>query len=201
MAEQIEIVPYNPAWAGLFEQERELLGHYLQHLAPVVEHIGSTAVKGLGARPVIDIMVGLREESHLAEVVEPMLAAGYCYYPCYEALMPGRRLFARLQALGQAVFQAPAHIPSRRQHPSTHHLHVVPIGSPYWQRHIAFRDYLRSHPLARDAFFRMKVKLARGKWEGAADYEQAKAAFIRRIEWLMGLEAQNKPDIPDQHNT
>ena len=191
MAEHIDIVPYKPEWVGLFDQERQCLEHCLLHLSPVVEHIGSTAVKGLGAKPVIDIMAGLRNEAQLEQVVKPLLEAGYCYYPCYGPAMPDRRLFARLQALQQAVFDTKDKVPSRQQHPATHYLHVALLDSPFWSSRIAFRDYLRSHPIARDSYYRMKVKMADQKWESTSDYKLAKAAFIRSIEWLMALEGSS----------
>ena len=187
MAAQIEIVPFNQEWAGLFEQERQLLQDCLLPLDPVVEHIGSTSVKGLGAKPVIDILIGLPQEAQLAEVAGLLLEAGYCYFPCYEVELPERRFFARLPTLERAVFDNLDQLPAQEQHPHTHHLHVVAHGSPFWKRRLGFRDYLRSHPVARDAYFRMKVKLAKGSWESENDYAAAKTAFIHRIEWLMGL--------------
>jgi len=191
MAIKIEIVPYNPAWAEAFEQERRQLEAQLGMLQARIEHIGSTAVAGLGAKPVIDIMVGLESREAINEVVAPLLDLGYCYYSCFEAEIPERRFFARLCNLQRQVYHDRRQLPPRDQFQPTHHLQVVPYDSLWWKRHLAFRDYLRTHSMARDAYHRMKVKLAKGTWEGANDYAEAKTGFIRRIEWLIGLNGLN----------
>ena len=187
MPTKIEIAAYSDAWIPAFEKERQLLATHLQGLHPQIEHIGSTAVKGLGAKPVIDIMVGLPAGEALALSVAPLTELGYCYYRCYESAMPERRFFARLKNLPGQAFEKETQLPERDLFPPTHHIHMVIHGSSFWKRHLAFRDYLRTHPMARDAYHRMKVKLANGTWESSNDYAEAKTGFIRSIERLMGL--------------
>ncbi|MCB9295919.1 MAG: GrpB family protein [Lewinellaceae bacterium] len=185
--EKIEIAPYDPAWAVAFESERLQLAVHLEHFQARVEHIGSTAVEGLGAKPIIDILVGIEKEELFGSVVNPLLDCGYCYYSCYEKKMPERLFFARLTKLQRQVFEDPGQLPPRDQFPPTHHLHVVAYGSSSWKRHLAFRDYLRTHSMARDAYYRLKVKLAKGTWESGNDYADAKTGFIRGIERLIEL--------------
>ena len=186
MATRINIVSYDPGWIESFERESRQLKDRLGHLQLRVEHIGSTAVEGLGGKPIIDIMAGV-EESALDSVTEPLLEMGYCYYPCYEASVPERRFFARLNELHRKVFDDAARLPAHDEFPHTHHLHVVAYGSLWWKRHLAFRDYLRTHSMARDAYHRMKKKLAKGTWESVNDYTDAKTGFIRSIERLIEL--------------
>ena len=187
MAAKIKIAPYDPAWADAFEEASRQLTDQLAPLPVQVEHIGSTAVAGLSAKPTIDIMIGLKREGPLDTVVKPLLGMGYCYYPCYEGAFPERRFFARLDHLQRQVFEEVDSLPSTEEFPHTHHLHIVFHGSPFWKRHLAFRDYLRAHPMARDAYHRMKKKLARGAWESSNDYAEAKTGFIRGIERLIEL--------------
>lgn len=187
MATKIDIVPYNPAWASDFERERQRLEEPLGHLQARVEHIGSTAVEGLGAKPIIDIMIGMENGEALASAVDPLLGLGYCYYPCYEGKIPERRFFARLHQLQRQVFDDASQLPLRDEFPPTHHLHVVAYNSPFWKRHLAFRDYLRTHSITRDAYYRLKVKIANGTWEGAGDCTEAKTGFIRSVERLIEL--------------
>ncbi len=189
MAMRVVIEPYNAAWAADFEQEQQLLRACLCQWSPDVQHIGSTAVAGLGGKPIIDIMIGMGSLGALSDAVPALLEAGYCYYPCYEAPpFRDRRFLARLQGVAPRVFDSPDAFPDRRAHPPTHHLHLLVKGSPFWKRHLAFRNYLRRHPMTRDSYYRMKVKLAKGVWESHNDYAQAKTAFIRRVERLAELE-------------
>jgi GrpB-like predicted nucleotidyltransferase (UPF0157 family) len=186
MPMEMDISPYREDWPATYEEERLQLTALLEKLQPQIEHIGSTAVQGLGAKPIIDILIGLSEEStQWKDATKVLLNAGYCYFPCYEQSAPGRRFFARLKGLASATFEEAALLPDHNHHPRTHHLHIVSYGSALWQRHLAFRDYLRTHPMARDAYHRMKLKLAAGTWETGDDYAQVKAQFIKRMEWLM----------------
>ena len=187
MGSKIKIVPYDPGWAEAFEREYRQLEARLAPVLVSVEHIGSTAVEGLGSKPIIDILIGIDGQEALNSVAAPLLDMGYCYYPCYEVKIPERRFFARLPALQRQVFEDVGQIPAHDAFPHTHHLHVVAYGSPFWKRHLAFRDYLRTHSMARDAYHRMKVKLANGTWESSDDYAEAKTGFIRSIERLMEL--------------
>ena len=120
----VRIVPYDPAWPSLFEQERSLLQEALgEWLAGPVEHFGSTAVPGLAAKPVIDIMAGVDS----LQASQPAIAAagglGYVYYPYRPDDM---HWFCK----PSAAFR-------------THHLHLVPFNSRLWIERLAFRDYLR----------------------------------------------------------
>lgn len=189
MAVRVTIEPYNTAWAEAYQKERARLQARLALWSPEVHHIGSTAVQGLGGKPVIDIMIGFSEEESLGAAVAPLLEQGYCYYPCFEEPpFRDRRFLALLRDYPPAVFDNPEDFPDRTVHPPVFHLHLLRQGSPFWKRHLAFRDYLRRHPITRDAYYRMKVKLAKGVWESHNDYAKAKTAFIRRVERLAELE-------------
>jgi GrpB-like predicted nucleotidyltransferase (UPF0157 family) len=162
MSESVILVPYDPDWPRQFDQEGAVLGAVFAGGEAAIEHVGSTAVPGLGAKPVIDVMVGL---SHLAEAegrIAALEAAGYKYVEKHEKQFPQRRYF-RKPRLG----------------PSAYHLHCVVKGSDFWVRLLAFRDYLRAHPESAAAYYELKRELAvRFSKE---EYTEAKSPFIDRI--------------------
>jgi NAD-dependent deacetylase len=136
----ITIVDYDPAWSKLYEKERERIRKALSDVVVDIEHIGSTAVAGLAAKPVIDILVGLRTLDLTNEHVTTMKQLGYDYLG--EFGLPGRLYFRK----GGAT--------------STHHVHAVESGGEQWSRHLAFRDYLRAHPDEAGRYAEAKRRLA-----------------------------------------
>jgi GrpB-like predicted nucleotidyltransferase (UPF0157 family) len=163
MAEQqIEIAEYNPVWPLRFQDESVALASHLRSLlVGQPEHIGSTAVPGLAAKPIIDIMAPVRslEESRAAIVVASEL--GYMYYP--------------YKADTMHWFCKPS--PENR----THHLHLVPQGSRIWRERIAFRDALRASPMLRAKYQELKQALARQYSADRDGYTEAKGEFIRTV--------------------
>src|SRR5438067_12601201 len=125
----IIIENYNLQWPALYEQERTNILSAIEDLLAEIEHVGSTSVPGLGAKPIVDIMVGLREADYLDKCIAPLQSIGYEYLPKYEDMMPFRRLFAKKPPV----------------HPQAYNLHVVYLGHDFWARHLLFRDYLRAH--------------------------------------------------------
>lgn len=175
MTARINIVDYNPEWPELFKfEEKELLvvvGDYVV----AIEHMGSTAVPGLAAKPVIDMMIGVRT---LAEAdkycIEPITGLGYEYVKAFEKDTPFRRYFRK----------------DGRDGNRTHQIHLVEYGSDWWKRHLAFRDYLRVHTDSRDAYAQLKRDLATREFETVSDYANAKTEFIKTIEAKMNGQQQ-----------
>ena len=174
---QIRVVPYDPTWPELFAAEHPALKAVFQPLSGVIEHIGSTSVPGLGAKPVIDIMVGVERLGDVEPRVPTLEGLGYEYVPEYEAQLPERRYFRK-----------------PRIRPRTHHVHIVERGSTFWTRHLLFRDYLRRHPDVADDYYRLKRQLAARLGGDGVAYTEAKSQFIAaamaraRVE-LDGLDA------------
>ncbi|TXB61771.1 GrpB family protein [Phaeodactylibacter luteus] len=190
MPVSITIVSYDSDWPHRFEQEAVQIRQQLSGMVQALEHIGSTAVEGLGGKPIIDMMLGVKatEPAALSPVVHQLMSMGYCYFPLYEeGIYRDRRFLARYEGLPSMRIESHSQFPDRAAYPPLFHVHLLSIDSPYWKRHLQFRDYLRAHPIARDAYYRMKVKLARGVWESGEDYAQAKRGFIQRIERLAEL--------------
>jgi len=161
---QIIIEGYQPDWPQKFEEEKQQLSTVLPD-ASMIEHIGSTAVPGLAAKPVIDIMIGLADFAVANELVPRIVEFQYEYLQFIESEMPYRRFFRKFQGEER-----------------THHIHMVAIGSEFWNRHLAFRNYLRSHDEAAAQYAALKRELAQREWDDMNDYADAKTTFIRSIE-------------------
>lgn len=186
---RIAVIPYQPDWKTQFEILRQELETVLADLHPVVEHIGSTAVEGLCAKPIIDIQVGVENEAAFEQVVERMARRNdYIYYKVFNDTMPGRRLFVKpsgdVEALGFAkVYHQLEGIPHEALNEKrVAHVHVWVYGTPDWNRHIAFREYLSAHEEVRMAYGQLKLELSAQEWAHGMAYNDGKNAFVKRVE-------------------
>lgn len=161
-APRLSIVDHDPAWAGAFASERELLATVFGDSAVAIEHVGSTAVPGLPAKPIIDIAVELYDIEHLAGRIDDVEALGYAYRG--DGLHPGRHFFRKPPD-------------SEGFHRRTHNLHVHGLGHPDFVEVIAFRDYLSAKPGRAAEYAALKRRLAARGLDGMA-YTDAKTAFI-----------------------
>jgi GrpB-like predicted nucleotidyltransferase (UPF0157 family) len=168
---EIVVADYDPAWAEMYELDRVAIARALGEIAQGIEHVGSTAVPGLAAKPIIDILLGV-DEDDLDWIIQPLQEIGYEYNPDWEISLPRRRYFRRLLPDGT----------------NTHHLHVVPIGGEFWTRHLRFRDYLRAHPSTAEEYAALKREIAR-RHRGGIDYTFAKTEFIKSVETLAATAA------------
>lgn len=156
------IEPYDPAWPAKFEAEKRALIQVLEPwIVGPIEHIGSTAVPGLPAKPVIDIMGAVRDLSSSKPAIEALWPLSYCYFKYKADLM---HWFCK---------------PSDFER--THHLHLVPFESQLWRERLAFRDRLRSDGAVRHAYSELKLKLASEFGNDREAYTDAKTEFIRSI--------------------
>ncbi|MCP9933367.1 GrpB family protein [Cyanobium sp. Candia 9D4] len=180
---KIRLESPNPAWTEAFERHREHLLEALPIAGLFVDHIGSTSLGDISAKPIIDILVGLPDPSPLDAVIDPLLAAGYTYVEAFTGAMPYRRFFVRLQALSagplpRVIGPADA-LAFGRDYDSIANIHVMERGTDHWRRHIAFRDYLRAHSEVRLAYESLKLRIAKMDFEDPLDYNSFKADFIR----------------------
>lgn len=164
MQEAVVVIPYDPAWPDRFESERAWLAGVFRGTDAVIEHVGSTAVPGLGAKPIIDIMLGVTDLAEVAARLDRLEAHGYGYVPEYESQLPERRYFRKPES-----------------EPRTHHLHCVIRGSDFWVRHLLFRDYLRAHPDSAGVYFELKRELASLYRRDRAAYMEGKSDFIESV--------------------
>lgn len=166
MVVKIIIADYDPQWPIYFAREKARLHGALGDRVVDIQHIGSTAVPGLAAKPVIDIIVGV---ASLAEAdrdcVAPIVDLGYEYVKAYEKELPFRRYFRR---------HSPDGMP-------TYHIHMLEVDSDWWRSHLAFRGRLRTDPAARTAYENLKRRLAQHDWPSGMDYARAKGEFIEAL--------------------
>jgi GrpB-like predicted nucleotidyltransferase (UPF0157 family) len=155
------LAPYDPQWPALFEAEAARIERALVGLPIRLEHIGSTAVPGLAAKPIIDILAGRPPRSAAAAYVAVMRQLGYEHMGAYG--IPGRNYF-------------------RRGTPRTHHVHLVSWTSRFWKDHLRFRDALREHPSLMREYETLKYDLAATlSPEERRVYTDAKGPFIRKV--------------------
>jgi GrpB-like predicted nucleotidyltransferase (UPF0157 family) len=160
--EPVTITPYQPDWPAAFEAERKLLAPVIgAYLVGGIHHVGSTAVPGLAAKPIIDILAGISDLGSARPCIELVAPLGYAYAP----YLPDEMLW----------FCKPN--PRRR----THHLHLIPVGSARYRDELKFRDYLRAHPDSRDEYARLKQGLAARFSRDREGYTEAKTDFVRDI--------------------
>jgi GrpB-like predicted nucleotidyltransferase (UPF0157 family) len=158
----VQLVPYTPEWATLFQTERARLQQVLGPDALDIQHIGSTAIPGLAAKPILDLGVTVAAEAVVSGCIPRLTALGYTYR---EYRGPGEGHFFD-QGSEQRL---------------THYLHLLPVGEPGWRNYLLFRDYLIAQPEARAAYMRLKEDLASRYAADRAAYSAAKATFIQAI--------------------
>jgi len=164
LSSSIRIVDYDPQWPILYEEEKASILGVIGDLVLDIQHIGSTAVAGLGAKPIIDIMVAIRGLALIEKCIQPLQTIGYEYRGEYG--IPGRHFFRK----------PPGDLEAR-----THHLHLVEKESDFWERHILFRDFLRVHPEETQRYYELKRELASKFVSDRDAYTDAKTSFIESV--------------------
>lgn len=166
MPEEIVIEHYRESWAEDFKEEKRRLAEALEENVETIEHVGSTSVPGLGAKPVIDILIGVASLD-LADrhCIAPIQTLGYEYVNRFEASLPFRRYFRRNDPRGKR----------------THQIHLVQTHSDFRGDLILFRDHLRVSNGDRDRYDALKRRLAEREWQKTTHYAEAKGDFIAEV--------------------
>jgi GrpB-like predicted nucleotidyltransferase (UPF0157 family) len=160
--EPIRLATSDPEWPARFELEQVALERRIeQWVVGGIHHIGSTAVPGLEAKPIIDILVGVRDLETSRACFEPLAGLGYRY----------------ASYLSEEMHWFCKPDPARR----THHLHLLPVGSPRYRGELAFRDLLRADPQIAAEYASLKRDLAERHFDDRDAYTEAKGAFIRAV--------------------
>jgi GrpB-like predicted nucleotidyltransferase (UPF0157 family) len=160
LQDKIEVTPYNPAWPAHFECEAAVIRGVLGHRILELEHIGSTSVPGLAAKPVLDIDLVLADSTDEAAYLPALEAAGYTL-----------------------IIREPhwhEHRVLKRSDPAVN-LHVWTLGSPEAARHTIFRDWLRSNKADRRLYGSHKQALAEQDFQYMHEYNNAKSVLLREI--------------------
>ena len=161
MANPIIVLDYDPTWPAIFQSLRKRIADALGDMAAAIEHVGSTAVPGLVAKPIVDIDVLLASEPMLPAAIERLASLGYIHR-------------GNLGVPEREAFYAPANDPP-------HHLYVCPPGSAEFRRHMAFREYLRAHPKDAKMYGDLKLVLAKRFREDRSAYNSAKTEFVAEL--------------------
>lgn len=157
---RLMIVDYDLQWTQVFEREKGAILDAIGHTLVAIEHFGSTAVPGLGAKPIVDILAGLRLLSDTEVCIEPLRGLGYNFRADALKGMPDDRYFERWFNGFEIA-----------------HLHLTEHDGRFWRDHILFRDFLRGHPDDAKRYERLKRELAPQHTSGYA-YALAKSDFI-----------------------
>lgn len=159
---EVKVTSYNPVWNSIYTQEAEKIRHLFGNELKGIYHIGSTSVEGLSAKPIIDIMPIVQNINKVDMFNNEMINLGY--KPKGENGIKGRRYFQK-----------------GGDH-RTHHVHIYQAGSVEIHRHIAFRDYLRSHPNDKKVYGELKEKLAAVYPNDINSYISGKEQMAKDIE-------------------
>jgi GrpB-like predicted nucleotidyltransferase (UPF0157 family) len=154
---RIAVVDHDPSWPARFEEHRARLAAALGPTAVRIEHIGSTAVPGLAAKPIVDVLVTVADPDDDDAFLPALRAAGY---------------ELRVREPGHRMVRPPAHDAN---------VHVWAAGGEEERKYLALRDHLRASPADRDLYARTKRELAARAWPSVDHYAQAKSAVIAEI--------------------
>ena len=167
---KVTVLPYDSRWAEEFEAIKQEIRQALGELASAIEHVGSTSVRGMSAKPCIDIDVVIEDYSVLSEAITSLAAIGYIYEG--DLGIPDRHAFMY----------------ENKPHLQKHHLYLCPLSSAELRRHIVFRDFLRTHPEAAAEYSAVKEEGARLYPDDIDRYIAHKSPCIARLYKLCGLE-------------
>lgn len=157
----VKLEPYNDEWSKLFDEERELLSSRIKELIIAIEHVGSTSIEGLFAKPIIDIAIGVSSLDVIIELKEKVKDLGYVEVP---VSIDGKHVFARY-----------------KEKKITHFLHVMIYNQSLWIDQISFRDYLRLDPNAKIEYIKIKEELANKDPNDVVSYTNEKKKFVDTI--------------------
>jgi GrpB-like predicted nucleotidyltransferase (UPF0157 family) len=170
--EVVRVVPHDSRWASRFEEEAEQLRAVIgPWITGGIHHVGSTAVRGLDAKPIIDIAVGVESLDVSRACIDLLGEIQYLYAPYLADVM---HWFCKPD-------------PAKR----THHLHLIPTGSARFTDELAFRDYLRAHPDRAAEYAALKHRLAAEHAEDREAYTDAKAGFVGAVTTLAHIWRSN----------
>ncbi|TYR78269.1 GrpB family protein [Priestia megaterium] len=157
----VRLEPYNYNWSMLFDKEQELLCSQLKNLIIKIEHVGSTSIQGLPAKPIIDIAIGVNSFDKVMRIKEKVGKIGYSEIP---VSIGGKHVFVKYE--GDKI---------------THFLHLMIYDQDLWRDQICFRDYLRSSPESRMKYIKIKEELANKYQNDVVSYTNEKKKFVDDI--------------------
>ncbi|WP_017185910.1 GrpB family protein [Alkalibacillus haloalkaliphilus] len=165
---EVKLVSYNPEWPQLFQQEKQLLQNLIGEHVLGIEHIGSTAIKGLKAKPIIDLVIGLKSLEDVQLLgLKRMSEANY--YMLQKQEIEGKIVFAKFPYIKDEDYT------------KTHFLHVVEYNGDWWNAHIQFRDRLNTDRSLAKEYEALKLNLAKEHPKDVIAYAESKESFIQSV--------------------
>jgi len=176
---EVELVPHNPEWSQLAEEEAKRILEQLSISVIGIYHIGSTSIPGIKAKPILDFVIEVEDLDEFIQSAEALEKLGYISKGEYG--IPGRQFFTK-----------------DTDDERSHHLHVFQRGHPDIERHLVFRDFLRANLEAAQEYEKIKEKLAKRFPTKSGSYTEAKSDFILSMDevaryWLEQNGFKNKP--------
>ncbi len=156
----VKLVAHDERWHRLFAEEAAHLSAAIGENVVAIEHIGSTSICGISAKPILDIAIAINDNADGEKCVKPLENMGYIYRG--ENGIPGRFYFVKGA-------------------PRTHHLHMLKQDSNFWKNHLLFRDYLRENPPVAQKYDYLKKELAQNHSANRDAYLDGKAAFVEDV--------------------
>ena len=172
---KVVVVEYDPSWPMAFADLRARIEPALRGIALAIEHVGSTSVPGLAAKPIIDIDAVIPSPTEMPAAIDRLAALGYVHS-------------GNLGIAGRETFESPAALPA-------HHLYGCLKGGSALRNHLAVRDYLRRNPAAAAAYGRLKIQLAEQFPYDIESYLAAKADFLMTIPGVVGPQSGAEYDL------
>ena len=164
----VKLIPHHVEWRRLFEEEESRLQAAVGNYVLDIQHVGSTSIPGIPAKPILDIAIAIENFEEAVICIHPLRQLGYEYKG--ENGIPRRHYF-------------------QKGDPRTHHIHMNEYGSRDWENQILFRDYLIRHPRTAEAYAKLKLELASQFRTDRERYLQGKAPFIEQVLHLARLES------------
>lgn len=168
----VRLEPYNPEWQKLFEAEKSALKEVLGDKFIAAEHVGSTAISGIKAKPILDLMLAIPDLNDWEWLKEPLTKLGYEFRRDFRS-EKGHILFVK-----------------GPEENRTHYLKITELNSDFWMEHILFRDYLVNNPQYREKYQKLKENLFDEHTGNREPYTKGKENFVRKILKLAGFKGK-----------
>ena len=159
---KVKLLPYNPAWKKLYKKEEKFLRSVIGKQVLDIQHVGSTSIPGVKAKPIIDIAIGVKNLKSGKKCIKPLEKLGYEHKG--GAGIKGRHFFAKGSEKNR-----------------THYVHIVKLNGRFWKNCILFRDYLQKHKRTIKKYNELKEKLAKKYKDNRKKYTAQKHSFIQGI--------------------
>jgi len=165
--DEVKLVPHHKEWAELFKEEKKLLHSIIGEQTLGIEHFGSTAIKDIHAKPVIDIVVGVRALGDVDRFDKKRLIIEADYYHLPRVQIDGKVVFAKFSDVKNLI--------------RTHYLHIVEYEGDWWNKHLLFRNRLNESLELAKQYETLKLSQAKQFGDNVLAYTESKEAFIERV--------------------